>query len=297
MARKAGLGNKNSLDMLLSRQSCDADSSSQNEQHDQPHFQTIAIDLIKPSPYQPRRHINEDSLKELAQSIRSQGVVQPITVRPIDQGQHYELVAGERRWRAAQIAQLDSIPAIVRAIENEAAMAIALIENVQRQDLNPMEEAHALQRLTNEFNMTHQAIADAVGKSRTGVSNALRLLALHTDVQQRLADNQLEVGHAKVLLGLEEDEQVEVARIVVLRGLTVRETEQLVKSYHSPQPQQQTPSKDSNIARLETDLSERLGAKVAIKHKSDGKGQLQIHYHNPDQLDDILSRYFAIESD
>lgn len=297
MARKAGLGNKNSLDMLLSRQSSDTSASSTQDSYHQPHFQTVAIDLIKPSPYQPRRHIDEDSLRELAQSIRSQGVVQPITVRPVDNGRNFELVAGERRWRAAQLAQLDSIPAIVRPIENEAAMAIALIENVQRQDLNPVEEAHALQRLTNEFNMTHQAIADAVGKSRTGVSNTLRLLALHPDVQQRLADNQLEVGHAKVLLGLEEDEQVEVARIVVLRGLTVRETERLVKSYHSPQPQQQTPSKDSNIARLETDLSERLGAKVAIKHKSDGKGQLQIHYHNPDQLDDILTRYFAIESE
>lgn len=295
MARKAGLGTKNSLDMLLSRQQQPGDSNEQqgSSEH-QTYYQQIALDLIHPSPYQPRRSMDQSALHELAQSIQSHGVVQPLMVRPLPDSDHFELVAGERRWRAAQLAQLDSVPAIVQPVEDEAAMAIALIENIQRQDLNAMEEAKALQRLSEEFDMTHQAIAEAVGKSRTGVSNALRLLALHPDVQQLLADNKLEVGHAKVLLGLEHDVQPEIANIVVLRGLTVRETEALIKRYHQPPASTETPSKDSNIASLETNLSERLGAKVAIKHQSSGKGQLQIHYHDLDQLDEILQHYFEI---
>lgn len=303
MARKAGLGTKNSLDLLLSRQQSDAgsqepDASAQDViQQDQAFYRSIAIDLIQPSPYQPRRSMDESALNELAQSIRSQGVLQPLMVRPVDGGAYYELVAGERRWRAAQLAQLGTVPAIVQSIEDEGAMAIALIENIQRQDLNAMEEAQALQRLSEEFEMTHQAIAEAVGKSRTGVSNALRLLALHPDVQNLLAENKIEVGHAKVLLGLDEDEQPEIARIVVLKGLTVRETESLVKSYHQPQKNKQPKQKDSNIQALETNLSERLGAKVAIKHKADGRGQLQIHYHDLDQLDEILAQYFEINSE
>lgn len=296
MARKAGLGSKNSLDMLLSRQQAEGDSPS-TPQDDKPFYQAIAVDLIQPSPYQPRRSMDESALNELAQSVRSHGIVQPLMVRPTHDGASYELVAGERRWRAAQLAQLDSVPAIVQPIEDEAAMAIALIENIQRQDLNPMEEAQALQRLSEEFQMTHQSIADAVGKSRTGVSNALRLLALNPEVQQLLADNKLEVGHAKVLLGLDEDEQAEVARIVVLKGLTVRETEKLVRSYHQSADNQKALEKDSNIQALETSLSERLGAKVAIKHQSNGRGQLQIHYHNLDQLDEILANYFELETE
>ena len=253
-------------------------------------FQHLAIDVIQRGRYQPRTNFNLDALQELADSIKAQGVVQPIIVRPLSAtpGQ-FELVAGERRWRAAQLAGLHVIPAIVRDIPDQEAMAVALIENIQRQELNPIEEAKALVRLVDEFGLTHQEAADAVGRSRVSVSNLLRLLTLETDVRHMLEDGQLEMGHARAILGLEAAKQMQAARQVVKKGLSVRETEQLVRRLNKPESEK--PKKaglDPDTRRLQEDLSEKLGAKVVFQHGTNGKGKMLIHYNSIDELDGIL---------
>ncbi len=261
-----------------------------NEPSKTAEFQHLAIDVIQRGRYQPRTNFNLDALQELADSIKAQGVVQPIIVRPLSAtpGQ-YELVAGERRWRAAQLAGLHRIPAIVRDIPDQEAMAVALIENIQRQDLNPIEEAKALVRLVDEFGLTHQEAADAVGRSRVSVSNLLRLLTLETDVRHMLEDGQLEMGHARAILGLESAKQMQAAREVAKKGLSVRETEQLVRSLNKPESEKpQKAGLDPDTRRLQEDLSEKLGAKVVFQHGNNGKGKMLIHYNSIDELDGIL---------
>jgi ParB family chromosome partitioning protein len=249
---------------------------------------TLPVDVIQRGKYQPRVDMHQESLQDLADSISAQGVVQPIVVRAIGAGR-YEIIAGERRWRASQLAGLHEIPAVVREVEDRAAIAIALIENIQREDLNPLEEARALDRLIKEFELTHEQCAEAVGRSRAAVSNLLRLLDLEDAVKTLVEQGQLEMGHARALLALSGNMQLEAARQVVNRGLTVRATEGLVKSLQRPAaPKPQKASKDADIQRLETDLSDKLGARVAIRQGRGGKGKLEISYNSLDELDGIL---------
>lgn len=259
----------------------------------------LSIELIKPGRYQPRRHFDESALQELADSIRAQGIIQPLVVRPIEHN-HYEIIAGERRWRAAQRAGLHQVPALIRKVADETAMAIALIENIQRKDLNAIEEAMALERLLHEFNMTHQEIAEAVGKSRTAVTNLLRLLNLHDEVKDLVQQGLLEMGHARALLPLDLLEQSKVAHEVVARALSVRETERLIKHYQQPDVSgsADSPKKaplDPNIKKLQRQLSDELNADVVIQHGAGNKGKLIIHYHNLDTLDGILLRILKAE--
>ncbi len=251
----------------------------------------LPVDVIQPGKYQPRVDMHAESLEDLAESIRSQGVVQPIVVRPIAKPGHFEIIAGERRWRATQMAGLHEIPAVIRDVPDEAAIAMALIENIQRENLNPIEEALALQRLIDEFEMTHQQAADAVGRSRVAVSNLLRLLTLGEDVRRLVEHGDLEMGHARALLGLSGLKQIDAAREVVAKELSVRETEQLVRRLNAPSSEPETPKRpDPDIERLQNDLAERLGAKVQFQHSAKGKGKMVIHYNNLDELDGILSR-------
>ncbi|VAW97525.1 Chromosome (plasmid) partitioning protein ParB [hydrothermal vent metagenome] len=251
----------------------------------------VPVDLLQPGKYQPRTDMHAESLEELASSIKAQGVVQPIVIRPIG-GERYEIIAGERRWRAAQIAGLHEIPAVVRDVPDEAAIAMALIENIQREDLNPIEEAIALQRLIDEFEMTHQQAAGAVGRSRAAVSNLLRLLSLNDDVRKMLEHGDLEMGHARALLALEGQAQSEAARDVVARGCTVRETEELVRRLgNAPaKTKKEAKSVDPDIKRLQDELAQKLAAKVLFQHAPKGNGKLVIHYNSLDELDGILQR-------
>jgi ParB family chromosome partitioning protein len=251
----------------------------------------IPVDLLQRGKYQPRTHMNQAALEELAASIKAQGVVQPIVVRPLPNS-NYEIVAGERRWRAAQLAGLETIPAVIRKIPDEAAIAIALIENIQREDLNPVEEANAFKRLIDEFQMTHQKVAEAVGRSRAAVSNLLRLLTLNEDVREMLEKGKMDMGHARALLALEGGVQSKAARQVVDRGLSVRETENLVRRLmEKPAGKKSHRSgADPDIKALVTKLSDKLGAKVRISHGRRGKGKLIIEYTSLDQLDGILAR-------
>ncbi|MBS1224428.1 MAG: chromosome partitioning protein ParB [Proteobacteria bacterium] len=254
-------------------------------------LQQLSVNCIQRGRYQPRQDLREDTLRELAESIRAQGVVQPVVVRPVGEGR-YELIAGERRWRAAQLAELREVPAVIREVSDQAAIAMALIENIQREDLNPLEEAAALQRLIAEFNLTHQQAAEAVGRSRAAVSNLLRLLELTEEVQRLVRERKLDMGHARALLPLPPPLQREAARQVLLRGLSARETEDLARRL------QQTPSipapvakpLDPNLRLLQEDLSDRLGARVSVRHATSGKGCVMIHYNSLDELDGILSR-------
>ena len=249
----------------------------------------IPVEFLQRGEYQPRREFNSESLQELADSIASQGLIQPIVVREIAQNK-YEIIAGERRWRAAQLAGLDTVPAMLREISDQATIAIALIENIQREDLNAIEESQALIRLQDEFNLTQQQVAEAVGKSRSSVTNLMRLASLQPLVQQQLERGDIDLGHAKCLLSLEGDTQILAARTVASDGLTVRQTEALVKKLQSPNPHKKnsiTPNQD--IVNLQTQLSEKLGAEVKIKHGSRGSGKLTISYNSVDELDGILS--------
>jgi ParB family chromosome partitioning protein len=248
----------------------------------------IDIDRIQRGRYQPRQVFEPEALQELADSIRAQGVVQPIVVRP--EGDHFELVAGERRWRAAQLAGLQKIPAVVRELDARSTAAIALIENIQREDLNPLEEAQAYLRLIEEFDLTHQQVADSVGRSRAAVSNLLRLLDLAEPVKDLVNKGLLDMGHARALLALIRHDQIEIARLVVNRGLSVRETELLVKKALSAQTGGDTKSvsKDPDVKRLETEISEKLGAGVKIKSGKKGAGQLIISFNSSAELDGIL---------
>jgi ParB family chromosome partitioning protein len=258
----------------------------------------IPVDLLQRGRYQPRLDMRAESLQELSDSIRAQGVVQPIVVRPLDAQRpgeplRYEIIAGERRWRAAQMAGLHEVPAVIRRVPDEAAVAMSLIENIQRENLNPLEEARALDRLIREFDMTHQTAADAVGRSRAAVSNLLRLLELGDEVKALVETRQLEMGHARALLGLASArQQVEVALLVAKKGLSVRETEALVRRLSSGKAENQDrePARpDPNIARLEQDLTDKLGAKVHLQHSAKGRGKLVINYNSLDELDGILA--------
>ncbi|WP_288505091.1 ParB/RepB/Spo0J family partition protein [uncultured Pseudomonas sp.] len=252
-------------------------------------LQSLPVDIIQRGKYQPRRHMDPTALEELANSIRVQGLMQPIVVRAIGEGR-YEIIAGERRWRASQQAGLDRIPALVRDVPDQVAIALALIENIQRQNLNPLEEAMALQRLQDEFELTQAQVAEAVGKSRSGVTNLLRLLALAEEAKDLLARGELEMGHARALLGLPKARQAEGARHVVARGLTVRQTEALVRQWLSgAEPVEKGPAVDPDISRLEQRLAERLGANVQIRHGEKGKGQLVIRYTSLDELQGVLA--------
>lgn len=250
---------------------------------------SIGIDLIRRGRYQPRRNFDEDKLRELADSIAAQGVIQPIVVRPVEE--HFEIIAGERRWRAAQLAGLSEIPVVLRAVDDQAAMALALIENIQRDDLNPLEEAGALQRLLNEFELTHQQIAQAVGKSRTTVTNLLRLMELEDDVKELLEQGRLEMGHARAILGLKGAQQSDAAAKVVRSGLSVRDTEKLVRRLQGLEARPAAPVEkivDPNIRALEERLCEKLGAEVRLQAGAKGKGKLVISYNSHEELDGIL---------
>lgn len=247
----------------------------------------MPVDKMKPGRYQPRKNFSDEALAELADSIRSQGVIQPIVVRNMNDG--YEIIAGERRWRAAQKAGLQEVPVIVRDISDKAAIAIALIENIQRRSLNAIEESVALQRLISEFAMTHLEVAEAVGKSRAVVTNLLRLQKLNADVKTLVEAGQLEMGHARALLALEGTLQSDIARMVVEKGLSVRETEQKVRVLQGDHPVKAAPKpEDPDVMRLQNTISEKLGAKVAILQTGKGKGKLVVHYNSLDELDGIL---------
>jgi ParB family transcriptional regulator, chromosome partitioning protein len=259
----------------------------------------LPVELLQRGRYQPRTDVRADTLNELAESIRRQGVIQPIVVRPVAGGggeQHYEIIAGERRWRAAQLAGLTEIPAIIREVPDEAAVAMALIENIQREDLNPLEEAHAFERLIGEFGLTHQQVADAVGRSRVAVTNLLRLIDLAPEVGRLVERRELDMGHARALLGLENHrKQTELALLVVKKGLSVRETEALVRRLNNPESHRPGENgtgavgRDPNVTRLESELADKLGAQVQIQHTRTGRGKLVVAYNSLDELDGILA--------
>jgi ParB family chromosome partitioning protein len=287
MKKRAGLGK--GLDALLGTSTVSEDKPVASTASSG--LRELAVDLISRSPYQPRNNFNEEALQELADSIRAQGVVQPVVVRPAaGKPGHYELIAGERRWRAAQLAGLHEVPAVIREVDDQAAMAMALIENIQRQQLNPIEEAVALNRLIDEFGLTHEQTAEAVGRSRAAVSNTLRLLNLEEGVKALLSEGQLEMGHARALLALSGGAQFKAAREVANKGLSVRETERLVKKLANPAAPKKTTAValDPDTRRLQDDLSEKLGAKVQFQTGKAGKGKLVIHYNSLDELDGIL---------
>lgn len=280
--KKARLGK--GLDALLGNGlSAMTDSGKEELRH-------LPVDMLQRGKYQPRHHMNQEALQELADSIRVQGVVQPIVARSLPGG-NYEIVAGERRWRASQLAGLDTIPAVVRDIPDEAAIAVALIENIQRENLNPMEEATALQRLIDEFQMTHQNVADSVGRSRAAVSNLLRLLSLNEDVRQLVDEGKLDMGHARALLALAGGKQSSAAKKVVFDDLSVRETESLVRKLlaESGSPKKTTSKQDADVLRLQQDLSEKLGAKVKIQSGKGGRGKLSIDFNSVDELEGIIA--------
>ena len=276
-------GSASSMSNLLSERAVDTGSVLGEEER----LRNIPIDLIQRGKYQPRVEMNEAALEDLAASIKAQGVMQPIVIRSIA-AQKYEIIAGERRWRASQMAGLSSIPAVVKQVSDEAAIAMSLIENIQRENLNPIEEAMALKRLQDEFELTQQEVASAVGKSRATVTNLMRLIGLHIDVQKMLQVGKLEMGHARALLTLSETKQVEFAKLVANKGLSVRQTESLVRNVNTGSELDRKKSIDPNIKKLEEDLGEKLGAKVIIQHTEKGKGRLVINYNSLDELDGIL---------
>ena len=275
---KLGLGR--GLDALLG----DVSISEEKQQ-----LHTLPIEYLQRGKYQPRKDINPEKLQELIDSIKAQGIIQPIVVRQIARDK-YEIVAGERRWRAAAQAGLQEVPVVIKAIDDRSAMAIALIENIQREDLNPLEEAEALKRLLDEFEMTHQHIADAIGKSRATVTNLLRLLDLHADVKKLLLNKQLEMGHARALLSLDGHKQVTTANKIVKEGLNVRATERLVKESQAEPKIKKIRVIDNDTLRLQENLTAKLGAKVIIDHKENGAGKLVIAYSSLEELDGIIEQ-------
>ncbi|NMP30797.1 ParB/RepB/Spo0J family partition protein [Thalassotalea sp. M1531] len=289
-AKRRGLGR--GLDALLTpspKAEADQDAASTDQAVDKGELRKLPIEQLQPGKYQPRKDMSPDALEDLSNSIKSQGIIQPIVVRTIADNS-FEIIAGERRWRAAQLADIDLVPCLVKDVPDEAAVAIALIENIQREDLNAMEEAIALERLLTEFELTHQEVAEAVGKSRTTVTNLLRLNNLNDEVKTLLEHGDIEMGHARALLSLEGDQQTTTARAVVAKELTVRETESLVKKVQTPEQPKQEKVKDPNTVSLEEQLTERLGSQVSISHNKKGKGKLVISYTNLDELDGILSK-------
>ncbi len=252
-------------------------------------LENIPIEYLQRGKYQPRRDMHPEALEELAESIRVQGIMQPIVVRAVDE-QRFEIIAGERRWRAAQMAGLETVPALIRDVPDEAAIAMALIENIQREDLNPIEEAHAMLRLQEEFKLTQQQVAQAVGKSRATVANLMRLISLEEEVRTFLEHGDLEMGHARALLGLPGMRQVEAARQVVGRGMTVRQTEALVRRLQQQenQPKVRPARMDPDIKRLQDRISEKVGVPASIQHSARGKGRLVLSYNSVDELEGIL---------
>ncbi len=251
----------------------------------------IAINKLTPGKYQPRKDMSDAALEELSLSIQSQGIIQPIVIRLIDQEEEqYEIIAGERRWRAAQLAQLSEVPCLIKDVPDESAVAIALIENIQREDLNAMEEAIALERLLTEFDLTHQEVALAIGKSRTTVTNLLRLNNLNEEVKTFLENGDIEMGHARALLALADGLQASAARTVAAKELTVRETEALIKKIQNPSVEKPTKEKDQTSINIESNLSDKLGLKVAVSHNKKGKGKLVISYANLAELDEFIAK-------
>ncbi|CUS47827.1 MAG: chromosome partitioning protein ParB [Idiomarinaceae bacterium HL-53] len=285
--KKRGLGR--GLDALLttSANAAARQESAQSSQAAKGDLRKLPVEFLRPGRYQPRKDMSPEALEDLASSIKAQGIIQPIVVRPIGPDQ-YEIIAGERRWRASQLARLEVVPCIIKDVPDEAAVAIALIENIQREDLSALEEAIALQRLIDEFDMTHQAIAEAVGKSRTTVTNLLRIMQLNEDVKTHLERGDIELGHAKVLLAVDGELQSELARTIVAKGLTVREAEKLVNKSLTAPVKKEAEKPDADVQKLEQDLGDRLGAKVSINHNRKGKGKLVINYNSLDELDGIL---------
>lgn len=277
MANMRGLGR--GLDALLG-----ADSGTSSES-----LRTLPVTQLQPGKYQPRTHMDQASLSELADSIKAQGIMQPILVRPVGQDK-YEIIAGERRWRAAQLAGLSEVPVMVREIPDEAALAMSLIENIQRENLNPLEEANGIQRLIDEFSMTHQAAAEAVGRSRSAVSNLLRLRGLHETVQEMLMQNRIDMGHARALIALSGAKQITAAEQIAHKGLSVREAEQLVKRMNEKPAPKSAAKADQDVLGLQEELADALGAVVKIESGKNGSGSLKIHFASLDQLDEIISR-------
>lgn len=282
-AKKRGLGR--GLDALLADvEQAEAEVSNDSLQH-------FPLDQLQPGKYQPRIDMSQESLEELADSIRAQGLVQPIVVRPVGEGR-YEIIAGERRWRASRLAELATVPVLVKDVSDRSAIAMALIENIQRENLNPMEEANALHRLREEFEMTHQQAAEAVGKSRAAVTNLLRLRNLHPSVMRLVENCDLEMGHARALLAIDGEPQAEAAQQVIEKGLSVRETEQLVRRLLKPNKaaDKQESNAQAEIDELTEQLQEKLGQQASVKHLSSGKGRLVIQYSNVTELKKLLSR-------
>ncbi len=303
-AKKRGLGR--GLDALLSASSAvgansseinadiNQDSGINSDTANLSELKDLPVEWLQRGKYQPRRDMSEEALEDLSNSIKAQGIMQPIVVRPLigsSNNKKYEIIAGERRWRAAQLAQLERVPVIVKDVDDDAAIAMALIENIQREDLNPIEEAMALHRLQQEFELTQQEVADAVGKSRSTVTNLLRLIGLKNDVRLLLEHGDLEMGHARAILGLSDNLQSKAAKIVVSKGLSVRQTESLVRKLQEEAKEggesKNEPSAD--IKHLEEELSQKLGAGVVVQHGAKGKGKLVIKYSNLDELDGVLA--------
>ena len=285
MMKKSRLGRN--LDMLLSSQPFD--DLVQTSTVAKEELRYLPIEKLQAGRYQPRREFAKEALEELSNSIRTQGIINPIVIRAIEKNR-YEIIAGERRWRAAQLAQLTEVPVLIKTISDETALAISLIENIQRQDLNPLEEAEGIQRLINEFSMTHQQVAETLGRSRTAITNLLRLLSLAPAVKLLLQQGQLEMGHARALLSLDPALQTQAAEKVVKNKLSVRETERLVQNGSFLEQTHEIPLKlNADVALLERNLSDKLGAKVFFKQGLQGKGQLIIHYNSLEELDGILA--------
>jgi ParB family chromosome partitioning protein len=284
MVKAKGLGR--GLDALLL-------SGEEDAQKNEGSLQTLLISELQPGKYQPRSIMQEEALLALSQSILKQGVMQPIIVRPVGNNQ-YEIIAGERRWRAAKLANLNEVPVIIKNIPDESALAMALIENIQRENLNPLEEAVGIKRLIDEFNMTHEEAADAVGKSRVTVSNLLRLLTLTKPVQDRLLNGKIDMGHARALIGLEGSQQIMLCEEIIQKNLSVREVEALVKNLQNGYKTGASPSSskktNADVRQLEESLAEALGASVTIDAKKNGSGILKVHYRNLEQLDEILKK-------
>ena len=287
MAKKRGLGR--GLDALLGGASIEDSPVEVSPVDGSEALQTLPVDKIQRGIYQPRRDMDQAALEDLANSIKAQGVIQPIVVRPVDMGR-YEIIAGERRWRAAQLAGLTEIPTTIREVPDEAAIAMALIENIQREDLNPIEEAMSLQRLMDEFELTQAKVAEAVGKSRTAVTNLLRLMKLTPEAKRMLEYGDLEMGHARALLALDGDKQVAAAKEVVARGLSVRQTEEFVKQGQKPTKKATEIKPDAGIEALQQRWNQALGMPIRIQHSDNGQGRLTISYRSLDDIESILQR-------
>jgi ParB family transcriptional regulator, chromosome partitioning protein len=277
MAKIKGLGR--GLDALLGG----------DEPQTQEHLMNVALVQLRPGKYQPRTQIDPGAIAELAESIKAQGVIQPILARPLGDG-HFEIIAGERRWRAAKMAGLDSVPVLVREVRDDMALAMALIENIQREDLNPIEEATGIQRLIDEFGMTHEAAAESIGRSRSGVTNLLRLLSLAKPVQEMVLQGRLDMGHGRALLALPPARQIELANLIVAKQLSVRQAEQLVNEALAVPRPQSARGRDRDLVALEEELADHLGTRVSIAPRRQGAGRLTIDYGSLDQLDTLLTR-------